>query len=68
MNLDARLREQNILRSWRQCRRHRKPVRDCRRCPTYTATSTPELVPNDSNSAGASPLFEFLESRQPVTP
>jgi hypothetical protein len=62
MNLDARLREQNILRLWRQCRRHRKPVEGCPRCPRYTATSRPELVPG-SHGAGASPLFEFLAQR-----
>ena len=63
MNLDARLREQNHLRSWRQCRRHRKPVDGCRRCPKYTATSRPELVPG-AHGAGCSPLWEFLQ--QPV--
>lgn len=61
--MDRRLREQNALRTWAQCKRPghwRKPVAGCKDCPTYTATSRPELTPG-RHGAGASPLFEFLE-------
>lgn len=66
--MDRRLKAQNALRTWAQCKRPghwRKPVKGCEDCPRYDATSTPEL---DGTRAGASvasaaPLFEFLDRR-----
>lgn len=67
MNTAARLKAQNNgLQVWRSCRRHRKPVTGCPRCPKYTANGDPNAPGNSLTGAGASPLGEFMDSRQPV--